>query len=211
MYPRGHIYAVGHDWGWSDRKHRRKKTKELVVTPGIARRAGIGRTVRFHDLRHTTASHLLMGSWVADEIVPRPLRLEEVREFLRHSDIAVTRRYAHLAADAIQSLALPANPDPECEKKAPSEASEGAFSNGSRVQFGVQAPVSRKTLPEEPSDFEPLIGLEPTTYGLRKGTESERSQQLGRRAPLRPHYEGAPSLRKSDIGDQKIVPGTCHA
>ncbi len=51
----------------------------------------LDRHVRFHDLRHTTASHLVMGSW------RRTWTLDEVGELLGHSPIIVTQRYAHLA------------------------------------------------------------------------------------------------------------------
>ena len=62
-------------------------------------RAVLGRHVRFHDLRHTCASHLVMGSW------GRPWRLEEVRQMLGHSSITVTERYAHLAPEVLWGLA----------------------------------------------------------------------------------------------------------
>jgi len=70
------------------------------------RAAGVTRAVRFHDLRHTCASHLLQGTW-SPEFLARRLRLEEVRDWLGHSDITVTQRYAHLSADAIQELVQP--------------------------------------------------------------------------------------------------------
>jgi integrase len=61
--------------------------------------AGIKRAVRFHDMRHTCASHLLMGTW------GRVWRLEEVRDMLGHSDVGVTQRYAHLAPDRLHAAA----------------------------------------------------------------------------------------------------------
>jgi integrase len=51
----------------------------------------IGRTVRWHDLRHTCASSLVAGWW------GRVWSLREVQALLGHSTVAVTERYAHLA------------------------------------------------------------------------------------------------------------------
>lgn len=62
--------------------------------------AGIERRVRFHDLRHTCASHLVMGSWTA-----RPWRLEEVQLMLGHASRTTTERYAHLAPEGLHSAA----------------------------------------------------------------------------------------------------------
>jgi integrase len=64
--------------------------------PGWCRRAGIARHVRFHDLRHTCASHLVMGTWMP------ALSLYEVRDWMGHSSISVTQRYAHLAPEGLR-------------------------------------------------------------------------------------------------------------
>jgi integrase len=75
----------------------------LGYDAGLARaleRAGITRRMRFHDLRHTCASHLLQGTW-APALIREPLRIEELKAWLDHSDIGVTQRYAHLAPDVI--------------------------------------------------------------------------------------------------------------
>lgn len=70
-----------------------------TMLPGYAERAGIARHVRFHDLRHTCASHLISGSW--GKFWP----IEQVSAFLRHSNPSQTARYAHLAPGAIHAAA----------------------------------------------------------------------------------------------------------
>jgi hypothetical protein len=68
---------------------------------GASRRAGL-RKIRWHDLRHSFASQL------ASAAVP----LHRVQEWLGHSTIGMTMRYAHLApgggADLIRALESPA-------------------------------------------------------------------------------------------------------
>jgi integrase len=53
---------------------------------GALRRAGIPQGFRFHDLRHTFASHFLI----------KTRDLKALQEILGHSDIKMTMRYAHL-------------------------------------------------------------------------------------------------------------------
>jgi integrase len=57
-----------------------------------AARRDAGIKVRFHDLRHTCAS------WLVQAGVP----LLTVRDFLGHSTVAMTQRYAHLAPQHLQ-------------------------------------------------------------------------------------------------------------
>lgn len=63
------------------------------------RAAGIDRRVRFHDLRHTTATSLLAGWW------GRRWSLDEVRQMLGHSSVQVTERYARLLDETLQNAA----------------------------------------------------------------------------------------------------------
>jgi integrase len=82
----GGMHARGYDWGW----------------PELRAAAGLRDDVTWHDAtRHTCASHLLQGTWVPMGWTDRPLRLEEVRVWLRHSSIDVTQRYAHLSLESL--------------------------------------------------------------------------------------------------------------
>jgi hypothetical protein len=51
--------------------------------------------------------------------VARPLRLEEVKEWLGHTSIATTQRYAHLCPEAVQGLVIrmPPQTPPNAPKK----------------------------------------------------------------------------------------------
>lgn len=81
---KGKCHAPSYDAGW----------------PRWRALASVTRRVRFHDLRHTCASHLVMGTWTR-----RPWRLEEVQLQLGHSSITTTQRYAHLAPDGLHEAA----------------------------------------------------------------------------------------------------------
>ncbi len=89
------------DAGWRDHPYTAKTEDGPVrkVRLGTKTRAGVERRVRFHDLRHTCASHLVQGTW------GRALSLFEAKQWLGHSSISVTQRYAHLSPGGIHALA----------------------------------------------------------------------------------------------------------
>ncbi len=74
------------------------KTKLREKLIQIAKKAGIEDLTRVHTLRHTFASHLVMGG----------VDFPTVMKLMGHSDIQTTMIYAHLApdhlADAVNKL-----------------------------------------------------------------------------------------------------------
>ena len=62
-------------------------------------RAVVSRRIWWHLLRHTAASSLVAGWW------GEKWRLEEVRQFMGHSSVKVTERYAHLAGSVLRAQA----------------------------------------------------------------------------------------------------------
>jgi integrase len=93
-------------------------------------RAGL-HDFRFHDLRHTAASHLAMGG--------RPLK--EIQEVLGHKSFSMTLRYAHLSPmhlrTAVESLAG-LTPEPAAAQD--SWAHKRAHSVESEAETEVQTP-----------------------------------------------------------------------
>ena len=79
----GEMFGEGYDAGWERWKER----------------AGLRPELRFHDLRHTCASHLAMGSW------GRAWTIAEIRDFIGHSSVSMTERYAHLGPGHLKALA----------------------------------------------------------------------------------------------------------
>jgi integrase len=85
---------------WADAEGH---TRQPWWDPGDWTRRGVrvlGRPVRFHDLRHTCASHLVQGTW------GRALSLYETAQWLGHGDPKTTARYAHLAPEGLHARAL---------------------------------------------------------------------------------------------------------
>lgn len=119
---------------------------------GACKLAGV-RALRFHDLRHTCASHLLQGTW-APELLDRALRLEEVQHWLGHRSRTTTERYAHLCPDAI--LGRVSREDP---------AADPSGRKWPRLAACVPEDVAQ--LAGIITTLEPPIRIERTTYGLR--------------------------------------------
>lgn len=80
----GDMHTEGYDGEWAARWRER---------------LGIREEVTLRDMRHTFASHLIMGSW------GRPWRLEEIQVLMGHRSRTTTERYAHLAPDSIHGAA----------------------------------------------------------------------------------------------------------
>ncbi len=98
------------------------------------------RRVRFHDLRHTCASHLVMGTW------GRQWTVNEVSAFIGHSDISVTQRYAHLSVDHLAVAAAETTGDVQAPKETTLATRRSARVQRSRQRRGqsvLAAPVAR--------------------------------------------------------------------
>lgn len=131
--PSGGVRRADDDAAWASKRWRAAKGEPLRLTEGVAARAGIKRRVRFHDLRHTCASHLVQGTWGP------AMRLEDVRQWMGHSSITVTTRYAHLSPTGLRgkALAMAAHMRPE--------ALNGRAGSGSEVAGGGEATKATKT------------------------------------------------------------------
>lgn len=83
-----------YDGGWSGYRNNKRSAWK-----GYREAAGIRPEVRFHDMRHTCASHLVMGTW------GRQWTLQEVAKLLGHSNVRTTEIYAHLSPDHLHKAA----------------------------------------------------------------------------------------------------------
>lgn len=98
---RGGLYV----WPQEDGKPHSKNTFKRIRGAFKKRvtAAEIARSVRWHDLRHTCAAHLVQGTW-APELVERAMKLLELAEWIGHGKASCTERYAHLCPDAVGRL-----------------------------------------------------------------------------------------------------------
>lgn len=79
----GGYFGLSYDAAWETRWRGRATEREYVT---------------FHDLRHTCASHLVMGTWGL------PLTELQVMKWMGHSDLKTTQRYMHLAPGSLNEL-----------------------------------------------------------------------------------------------------------
>jgi integrase len=104
---RGRVFPAGND--------RRGSQVRTAFEVALTRASITG--FRFHDLRHTFASHLVM----------RGASLKDVQEILGHADLRMTNRYAHLspahlrgAVERLEGLTPALEPSPSAHESAQS-------------------------------------------------------------------------------------------
>lgn len=90
VYVEQSTYVRGYDAGWAD-KHDAKGTDTVKVYDGYRRKVGIARDVPLYALRHTCASHLLLGTQLFTG--GRAWSREEVQSQLGHLDSKATESY----------------------------------------------------------------------------------------------------------------------
>lgn len=105
--------------------------------------------VRWHDLRHTCATSLLLGWW------GRAWTLKEVQDHLGHSSQTTTERYAHIANQLSVAAAA---------------AMRGATGGATTLQGEPQNPGKTLAPPAE---------LESATFGLGREWQAVQSQIVG--------------------------------
>lgn len=182
------------DAGWRDRVG--EKGRKI---PGWKTVAGITRRVRFHDLRHTCASHLVMGTW------GRAWTLQEVTKFIGHSSTETTQRYAHLSPEhlhsaAAQTLSTPSAPEVAPKKNAADPPQPIDVGTPSETLGPIQAHVGPDPGPSEfgppancaesEEESERVTGFEPATASLGILQLVQRFQQAldvqSQRSPTEP-------------------------
>lgn len=90
--------TLGHAWAFPAPRGGRRASHAPLGWHSWVRAAGISRRVRWHDLRHTCATALLAGWWGN-----RKWSLDEVCDYMGHSTVKVTERYARKLAETQQA------------------------------------------------------------------------------------------------------------
>jgi len=146
--------ARNDDFGWSSRKRPKGEKGGYRVALGIAR------YVRFHDLRATAASHMVMGSWTL-----APMELVAVQAWMGHANISTTMIYAHLAPGYLHDRVRGANGGgsgggvghgtsssvPRVRENAAPEAISRASQSGSPTRCGRGSPSGASSTPTWPT------------------------------------------------------------
>ncbi len=152
--------------GWKDKQtgHWVDRLKHYYELAGIHDRPGL----HWHALRHTCATSLIEGWW---DPLGRGAALEEVKELLGHSSIAVTERYAHHAGTRLRAMA--------------DRMRVGGYDVVTSGGVGVN-PIAAIS-----SDFEVVgrAGHDPATYGLKVQSIQKQYPPLRLSAP--PKKEGS--------------------
>jgi integrase len=187
----------------------RDQQPTLSVWLGLA---GIKRHARFHDLRHTCASHLISGSW------GRAWTIEEVAQHLGHGTSVTTRRYAHLCPEGLAKAARETRPGahtqrlPAVPRDVPRSSTEGQSMSGSALAKCLES--------AEEKGFEPLVRSPPRRFSkptrlvtilapsVDLGTVAERA-----RAVLAKLHAGecTPAEAVAPLVDVLTAPSLLHA
>lgn len=176
---------------------------------GYRARAGITRRVRFHDLRHTCASHLVMGTWAP------ALSLLEVAQWLGHSSVSVTQRYAHLCPDRLAARVGRGSGGGGTD-------GDGGECGGGRGPFegGQTAHALTASLTKTPGNQARPARLERATRGLEGPANAKAQQGLARGRgrcvddavailTLAARGESLPRGRAVDLARAAISEGLC--
>jgi integrase len=83
---------------------------------------------RFHDLRHTAASHLVM----------RGASLADMRAVLGHADVKMTMRYAHLSPEHLRSAVARLDGLAAAPKAAESASSSTRLAQEGRIDLAAR-------------------------------------------------------------------------
>lgn len=141
--------------------------------------AGIARSVRWYDLRHTCATSLLAGWWGP------AWRLEEIQQLLGHASRTTTERYAHRLAESLMAAGRRVE-------------FHGLTDEGpkSRASSGIRTPDLRFT---NPAYFEGFSGLVVENFHRRSMARESRLAAIVLEATRLAHQAGRSPLAKAKL------------